>query len=390
MAMEMPVLPSLFSTELVVLNTVFPVLATIAVAVRLYARSNRTGRGYVMLADDWLTIAALFFCWAITANTFVGAAQAGIDTQKGKNPLNATIATVRTLWIEGFLLATTLALVKISIMQFYYRIFATKASNIFRYSAQVMYGILILWWISSIICQFLVTDPVNASWNPLIKFKYRYNYNDWTLAFASLSLVFDVVILFFPLPMIKKLHIDFKRKMSVMGIFWLGAFCCVSAAVRLYYLHKEITKVTSGTADGTTDPTANPYANISRGFIWAHIEPNCSIIAACLPTYGPLFHNGRSAHSLIRSLRSALFSGSTKNGSSAGASKGFSSGSTQQLTIGSTQGAGYYELKEGSTHTGKTGPTVRVTSTTDVEAQKAWEGDSKRIAVTTELRHESL
>lgn len=45
------------------------------------------------------------------------------------------------------------------------------------------------------------------------------------------------------------------------------------------------------------------------------LEPNCSIIAACLPCYGPLFVGGRAPESLIRSVRS-VFSlrsqGSTK------------------------------------------------------------------------------
>jgi hypothetical protein len=49
------------------------------------------------------------------------------------------------------------------------------------------------------------------------------------------------------------------------------------------------------------------------------IEPNCSVIAACLPCYGPLVRGGRSQLSLIHSVRS-LFSlrsrasrGSTSN-----------------------------------------------------------------------------
>lgn len=38
-----------------------------------------------------------------------------------------------------------------------------------------------------------------------------------------MSLFFDLVILLFPLPMIGGLRMDFGRKMSVIGIFWLGA-----------------------------------------------------------------------------------------------------------------------------------------------------------------------
>ena len=36
------------------------------------------------------------------------------------------------------------------------------------------------------------------------------------------------------------------------------------------------------------------------------IEPNASIIAGCLPCYGPLFTGGRAPESVVRSARSVL------------------------------------------------------------------------------------
>jgi hypothetical protein len=50
----------------------------------------------------------------------------------------------------------------------------------------------------------------------------------------------------------------------------------------------------------------------AKQFIFLIIEPNCSIIAACLPTYGPLFSSwgGRAPESIVRSVRSILSLGS--------------------------------------------------------------------------------
>lgn len=42
------------------------------------------------------------------------------------------------------------------------------------------------------------------------------------------------------------------------------------------------------------------------------LEPNCSIIAACLPCYGPLVAGGRQPESLIRSFRSVFSLHSSK------------------------------------------------------------------------------
>ena len=60
--------------------------------------------------------------------------------------------------------------------------------------------------------------------------------------------------------------------------------------------------------------------NESQQYIWTHIEPNCSIIAACLPTYGPLF-KGHSADSFIAGLRS-FFSVSSWSTGPRGSGKG--------------------------------------------------------------------
>ena len=40
--------------------------------------------------------------------------------------------------------------------------------------------------------------------------------------------------------------------------------------------------------------------------VWSEIEPCVSIIAACLPTFGPLVKNGHSIQSLARSLQSKI------------------------------------------------------------------------------------
>lgn len=68
-----------------------------------------------------------------------------------------------------------------------------------------------------------------------------------------------------------------------------------------------------------------PTVNATAGYIWSHIEPNCSVIAACLPTYGPFFTGGRSTDSLFKNLRSFLSLGSRSSSSSSKGSTGVSS-----------------------------------------------------------------
>lgn len=64
---------------------------------------------------------------------------------------------------------------------------------------------------------------------------------------------------------------------------------------------------------GSTNP--DRYSTATNEFIWAHIEPSCSIVAACLPTYGPFFVGNSTFERLVSDLRSFVSIGSRSTGS---------------------------------------------------------------------------
>ena len=71
--------------------------------------------------------------------------------------------------------------------------------------------------------QLFAYSPVSAAWNPLAPpSDLKINYGSFALAVAGMSIGFDVVILCFPLPVIRSLHMATKRKILVAGILWLG------------------------------------------------------------------------------------------------------------------------------------------------------------------------
>ena len=59
---------------------------------------------------------------------------------------------------------------------------------------------------------------------------------------------------------------------------------------------------------------ANPDVSVYN-VIWSEIEPNASIVAACLPNFGPLIKSGLSLQSLARSFQSHIFKRSTTSSS---------------------------------------------------------------------------
>lgn len=68
--------------------------------------------------------------------------------------------------------------------------------------------------------QILAGKPISGAWKPVPSM--RYDYGSFGLANAGMGIVFDVVVLCFPLPVIKSLQIKTRRKLMIVGIFWLG------------------------------------------------------------------------------------------------------------------------------------------------------------------------
>ncbi|KAF2107334.1 hypothetical protein BDV96DRAFT_653925 [Lophiotrema nucula] len=232
---------------------------------------------------------------------------------------------LRTLWVSLFFLVTSLYTVKLSILLFYHHLFAIKYA--FRIAVYVMITMISLWWLSAFILIFLNTDPIESAWKNAARAKHRFNFNNWYLSYSALSIFFDVTILCFPIPMIKSLHINTRKKLSILGIFWLGAFVCLSAIIRFVFVYKSIFKL--------KNLGQNNYSLITVAFIWAEVEPSTAVIAACLPTYGPLFPDKGFLTPMAQTIKSFLHIPTTPKAPNSGRPNKFST------TNGSV---GYYEL----------------------------------------------
>ena len=96
--------------------------------------------------------------------------------------------------------------------------------------------------------------------------------------------------------------------------------CCIAASLRLYFVYQGQHLVVHSTK-------ADRFLSATNEFIWAHIEPSCSILAACLPTYGPFFVGNPTFEKLLSGFRSFVFypsraSGSGKNKGGTGSESG--------------------------------------------------------------------
>ncbi|MCJ1409838.1 hypothetical protein MMC19_003921 [Ptychographa xylographoides] len=155
-------------------------------------------------------------------------------------------------------------------------------------------------------------DPVSDSWTH--EGVPRFNFAAMLISSVATDLVLDIAVLSLPLPVIKNLHLTTKRKISVACMFWLGIFCVISSAVRLYYVVQFSNLYNGENNDAFSD-------TVTYIFLWSNIEPCTSVIAACLPTLGPLLQDGRSPMSLVHSIRSYW---SNRSGSTLGRKRMYS------------------------------------------------------------------
>ena len=74
-----------------------------------------------------------------------------------------------------------------------------------------------------------ISNPPSGSWKGA---KLNYNFNNFTLAVAGMSIVFDVMVLCFPLPVIRTLHMPTRRKIQIGAVFWLGGLYVTPSPMR--------------------------------------------------------------------------------------------------------------------------------------------------------------
>lgn len=92
----------------------------------------------------------------------------------------------------------------------------------FRWAAYVMLGLLAAWSISFFFANLFICYPVTA----LIESFYGNKcVNEASVFLSTLvtGLIFDVLILAMPIPVVLRLHLPWRDKLGVLGMFLLGA-----------------------------------------------------------------------------------------------------------------------------------------------------------------------
>lgn len=111
---------------------------------------------------------------------------------------------------------------KLGILLMYGRIF--NASRNFRRELAVVIFLVIGWWVGCTVATLTDCIPMYYNWiNALDDPRYCFNFNIFWMASGICEMLIDIVVLVLPIRMIHQLHMSLGRKISVAGIFLLGA-----------------------------------------------------------------------------------------------------------------------------------------------------------------------
>ena len=132
----------------------------------------------------------------------------------------------------------------------------------------------ILWAVMTILIAFLICRPLSFNWDPRGTDGVCGSIPAAWMAVGILDVVFDVVILLLPLPMLAKLRMRWQRKCAVGSVFVLGIITICVGIIRTTVTIKV----------NTFDFTYDGYYVT----VWSTVEPPVAIIVACLMTLRPL------------------------------------------------------------------------------------------------------
>ncbi|KAH6675790.1 hypothetical protein B0J14DRAFT_372320 [Halenospora varia] len=293
----------------IVVCVIFPVIASIAVLLRIVAQKglkrNKLG------ADDYFIIAGLVISVALCVLGIWGAIKGGFGWPlKYIAKYGVSKIFAKVVFAGQILWATSVTFVRLGLLLFYRRIFVTRP---FKTADTILMIITGCWWIAA-----FVTTICSFSWDRTVQ--NTINYPVWLIASGVTNMLLDIATLSLPLFVIRTLQMSPRAKVMVSGIFSLGIFCVVASIMRLVYFVRL----------KNLPETDRQLSTITfYCFIWSVIEPNTSIIAACLPTFTPLVKE----FPRIKSFLSSKFSSFTSRRSSKIETK-----TTNSRESGSTQG----------------------------------------------------
>ncbi|KAK7217912.1 hypothetical protein V2G26_005915 [Clonostachys chloroleuca] len=265
------------------------ILCAITIILRLLLRVSL---GQKLFQSDWLCIACYVvfvgYCALLINHIFRVSKLKAFGTMflgSPEIPLEESLDFLKMAWIAEVLFTTSITLVKLSILAFYWTLFGVNDLQ-----KKLIIGttaLSVAWFIAFILLIVFQCKPIDALWTRPMETELCISSPVVLLAVEITNLVIDVIILCIPAFVVGSLRLNKVKKWSVLGMFLLGAGVCVFSIVRLTVIWQP--------------PDVLLNFNAAKTLLWSTIQLGTAIICACLPTLGPLFSGSANLSSGSRS-----------------------------------------------------------------------------------------
>ncbi|PVH97047.1 hypothetical protein DM02DRAFT_686096 [Periconia macrospinosa] len=267
------------------LQSGFLILGFLSVALRFGSRIKIGAR---LQADDWLIFIAVKYrgpsdIWMSpfrmqSSVSLCGHATACMSTVQWGMGRHVILVTDRASMSKTSLAATsfyscTLVFTKLSILALYHRIF-----HLTRGWVPTLWGIAVFVIVLGIVQPLVYIFqciPVSALWTEgpdsirCVKFGLA------IVLLGSIHIITDWVILLLPIPVVLGLQLNQRAKWMICSLFAVGGVVCIISIVRL------VKAISINMVDPSWDNV--PIQVLST------VEGSAGILAACMPTWRPLF-----------------------------------------------------------------------------------------------------
>ncbi|KAH7311479.1 hypothetical protein B0I35DRAFT_481439 [Stachybotrys elegans] len=185
---------------------------------------------------------------------------------------------LKLFWVDIPFYSLLLGLTKISIILFYIRL-----CHVYEQFCRICWACVIAIGLNTAVFIFLPIfqcTPIRWNWDRFRGHEVDFeclNVNTIQWAMNITSIVFDVVVLALPIPLVLKMRSTWRRKAAIIFMFSLGVVVLVASCLKMRYniLYGNSTNITWD------------YLDL---MVWAGIESSVSVAAPCLPTVRLFLH----------------------------------------------------------------------------------------------------
>ncbi|KAJ4287626.1 hypothetical protein N0V90_012329 [Kalmusia sp. IMI 367209] len=275
--------------------TIFPTVCILIVAARLATRYVQRAR---IGPDDWTIVPALVIVLGMAATILVGVGtkSLGYPTPKvqGTSQLAAS-SRQQTITRKAFFILTlistpALALIKLSCVLFYERVFGKGSGRVINTVLHALTALIVVWgcgfffgWLFGCGTHFdyYWTSQENQLKCPADLAKIN-------LSLAISNFLIDLFIMFFPIPLILKLQMSRANKFATLVVFLLGALF-----VYLYMRTAPVWLISPSAVAASVTRMVIIIEELdvasTAAIYFIYIEACFALCAVCLPSLSGMF-----------------------------------------------------------------------------------------------------